>query len=174
MIAGETHTYMEGRGVLQELDGKRPADLPSVLAPLVKASYGPRTQRELSDDLANAFLMTTGRSGPAFVSLPMDVQAESTVVPETHAVGVHPPEPLSEKAATRVIAAVDLLANAARPVIVAGGGVTLANAESQLLAPAERTGAAVVTTLQGKGCFPEETPCTAGTSGPRGRRSATP
>ncbi len=78
VISGETHTYMEGRGVLQELERKRPADLPSVLESLVKASYRPRTQRELFDDLASAFrVMTTGRPGPAFISLPMDVQAES-------------------------------------------------------------------------------------------------
>ncbi len=159
VISGETHTYMEGRGVLQELERKRPADLPSVLEPLVKASFRPRTQRALFDDLADAFReMTTGRPGPTFLSLPMDVQAESAEVPETMAVGSLSPERLSEKAAAGVDAAVDLLVNAERPVIVAGGGVTLANAEGQLLALAERTGAAVVTTLQGKGCFPEDHP----------------
>ncbi len=159
VISGETHTYMEGRGVLQEIERKRPADLPSVLEPLVKASYRPRTQRELFDDLASAFrVMTTGRPGPTFVSLPMDVQAESAEVPGTVAVGEISPERLDDEALANVNAAVDLLVSAARPVIVAGGGVTLAGAESQLLALAERTGAAVVTTLQGKGCFPEDHP----------------
>ena len=160
VIAGETHTYMEGRGVLQELERKRPADLPSVLEPLVKASYRPRTQRALFNDLVNAFReMTTGRPGPTFLSLPMDVQAESAEVPEPAAVmGGYSPEPLSEQASANVRAAIDLLVVADRPVIVAGGGVTLANAEGQLLSLAERTGAAVVTTLQGKGCFPEDHP----------------
>ncbi len=49
-----------------------------------------------------------------------------------------------------------MLRVAKRPVILAGGGVTLANAEKQLLKLAEQTGAAVVTTLQSKGCFPED------------------
>ena len=159
VISGETHTYMEGRGVLQELERKRPADVPSVLEPLVKASYRPRSQKALHDDLADAFQqMTTGRPGPTFVSLPMDVQAESDEVPDPIPTSSGKSEELSTEALAASEAAADLLAAASRPVIVAGGGVTLANAEPSLLELAERTGAAVVTTLQGKGCFPEDHP----------------
>lgn len=158
VLSGETHTYMEGRGVLQELERKRPADLPSVLEPLVKAGYRPRTQNELFEDLESAFReMTTGRPGPTFVSLPMDVQAESGEVPEAESSDTEDAI-LSRESLAGVFEAVGLLADAERPVIVAGGGVTLAHAESQLLALAERAGAAVVTTLQGKGCFPEDHP----------------
>ena len=110
VISGETHTCMEGRGVLQELERKRPADLPSVLASLVKASYRPRTQRELFDDLASAFgVITTGRPGPAFVSLPTDVQAESAEVPETTAVTERSPAALYEKALGDVNTVVGML-----------------------------------------------------------------
>lgn len=158
VISGETHTYMEGRGVLQEVERKRPADVPSALEPLVKAAYRPRSQRELFDDLANAFReMTTGRPGPTFISLPMDVQAESDEVPVAVQVIEEETRP-SRESLRGVFDAVGLLTNAVRPVIVAGGGVTLANAESLLIKLAERTGAAVVTTLQGKGCFPEDHP----------------
>jgi acetolactate synthase I/II/III large subunit len=157
VISGETHTYMEGRGVLQELERKRPADVPSVLEPLVKAAYRPRSQSALYEDMADAFKqMTTGRPGPTFVSLPMDVQAESDDVPDAVATSERGSEDLSAEASASVNDAVKLLSEAERPVIVAGGGVTLANAESALLELAERTGAAVVTTLQGKGCFPED------------------
>ncbi|MBP38983.1 MAG: thiamine pyrophosphate-binding protein [Dehalococcoidia bacterium] len=159
VMSGETHTYMEGRGVLQELERKRPADIPSVLEPLVKASYRPRSQKALFDDLASAFReMTTGRPGPTFISLPMDVQAESDDVPTAERTNVGDAEDLSSDALARIDEAVKLLANAKRPVLVAGGGVTLANAEAPLIELAERVGAAVVTTLQGKGCFPEDHP----------------
>jgi len=158
VISGETHTYMEGRGVLQELERKRPADISSALEPLVKAAYRPRSQRELFDDLASAFReMTTGRPGPTSVSLPMDVQAESDDVPVALQNIEEDPE-LSRESLSGILQAAGLLASAVRPVIVAGGGVTLSNAESLLLKLAERTGAAVVTTLQGKGCFPEDHP----------------
>lgn len=157
VISGEAHTYMEGRGVLQELERKRPADIPSVLEPLVKASYRPRSQKQLFDDLNEAFReMTTGRPGPTFISLPMDVQAESEEVEEAVTTSESVPESLSLEALSNVEESATLLASAKRPVLVAGGGVTLANAEAALLELAERTGAAVVTTLQGKGCFPED------------------
>ena len=157
VLSGETHTYMEGRGVLQEVERKRPADVPSVLEPLVKAGYRPRSQKQLHDDLGSVFReMTTGRAGPTFVSLPMDVQAEASDVPDPVPTSVGEAESLSGEAISNVNEAVNLLIGATRPVIVAGGGVTLANAEAQLLELAERTGAAVVTTLQGKGCFPED------------------
>ncbi len=159
VISGETHTYMEGRGVLQEVERKRPADVPSALEPLVKASYRPRSQKALHDDLADAFKqMTTGRSGPTFVSLPMDVQAESDEVPDPVPTNSLEVQELSAEALKAVEEAANLLTSAERPVIVAGGGVTLANAEPALVELAERTGAAVVTTLQGKGCFPEDHP----------------
>jgi acetolactate synthase I/II/III large subunit len=157
VVSGEAHTYMEGRGVLQELERKHPADIPSALEPLVKASYRPRSQQALHDDLNSAFeQMTTGRPGPAFISLPMDVQAESSDVPIAEVTSVSEPATPSETALKAIADAATLLANAERPVIVAGGGVTLAKAEPALLELAERTGAAVVTTLQGKGCFPED------------------
>lgn len=159
VISGETHTYMEGRGVLQEVERKRPADVPSALEPLVKASYRPRSQNALHDDLADAFKqMTNGRPGPTFVSLPMDVQAESDEVPDPVPTSSLEVEELSAEALNAVEEAANLLTSAERPVIVAGGGVTLANAEPALVELAERTGAAVVTTLQGKGCFPEDHP----------------
>ena len=159
VLSGETHTYMEGRGVLQELERKRPADIPAVLEPLVKAGYRPRSQQELFDDLASAFReMTTGRPGPTFISLPMDVQAESSAVPKAESTSVAEADELLPDALSNVAAAVSLLTSSERPVIVAGGGVTLGGAESALLELAERIGAAVVTTLQGKGCFPEDHP----------------
>ncbi len=157
VLSGETHTYMEGRGVLQEIERKRPADVPSALEPLVKASYRPRNQQELFNDLADAFsIMTTGRPGPSFISLPMDVQAESSVVTVANTVERSIDDTVATIDDRSVHLAVALLSEAERPVIVAGGGVTLANAEESLLELAERTGSAVVTTLQGKGCFPED------------------
>jgi acetolactate synthase-1/2/3 large subunit len=88
----------------------------------------------------------------------MDVQAESVVL---HAL----PDPLTrrphslpsaDQATIRQAAA--LLASAQRPVIVAGGGVVLSQAEEPLLQLAEHLGAAVVSTMQGKGSFPENHP----------------
>ena len=157
VISGETHTYMEGRGVLQEIERKQPADVPTALEPLVKASYRPKNQHELFQDLTSAFEeMRSGRPGPAFVSLPMDVQAESSDVPAAVQQKLTNLNSGASIDTSKIAAAADLFSTSKRPVILAGGGVNLANAEDVLLELAERTGAAVVTTLQGKGCFPED------------------
>ena len=154
LLSGETHTHMSGRGVLQEVERRRAADLPSALAPLVKKSHRPASVQELASALEDAFVqMRTGRPGPVFISVPMDVQADAADIPA--ALGTSVPAG-RRPAAVQVRQAAALLIGARRPVIVAGGGVTNAGAETELRRVAEILGAAVVTTLQGKGCFPED------------------
>ncbi|APW96238.1 acetolactate synthase [Halobiforma lacisalsi AJ5] len=60
-------------------------------------------------------------------------------------------------------AAADLLADAATPIIVAGGGVRSAEAADELRAVAERLEAPVITTYKGKGVFPDDHELAAGT-----------
>ncbi|NQW16437.1 MAG: thiamine pyrophosphate-binding protein [Chloroflexi bacterium] len=155
VISGAPHTYMRGRGVLQEIERKSPADLPSALEPLVKKAYRPSEHDELFEAMEDAFTqMLTGRPGPVFLSLPMDLQSDAGEVPnaETRVRDAFQSSPDD----TAVRAAAELLMNANRTVIVAGGGVSLSGAEAALLKLAEQAGAAVVTTLQAKGCFPED------------------
>lgn len=167
LLSGEAHTYMAGRGVLQEIERQRPADLSSALVPLVKRAYRPGTPNELYTHLEDAFVqMRTGRPGPVFVSLPMDIQADATEVSDALAVVPNHAGALPD--ATEIDRAAKLLAAADRPVILAGGGVTLAGAERELRALAEHLGAAVVATLQAKGCFPEDHPLYAWHPGTKG------
>ncbi|MFZ4848006.1 MAG: thiamine pyrophosphate-binding protein [Caldilinea sp.] len=159
LLVGETHTHMRGVGVLQEIDRQYWSDLPRSFDPVVKRSWRIDQARQLPRAVSQAFnTMLTGRPGPALLALPMDVQAESVVL---HAL----PDPLTrrphslpsaDQATIRQAAA--LLASAQRPVIVAGGGVVLSQAEEPLLQLAEHLGAAVVSTMQGKGSFPENHP----------------
>ncbi len=159
LLVGETHTYMRGVGVLQEIERQYWSDLPRSFDPVVKRSWRIDQARQLPRAVSQAFnTMLTGRPGPALLALPMDVQAESVAL---HAL----PDPLmrrphslpsADQATIRQAAA--LLASAQRPVIVAGGGVMLSRAEEPLLRLAEHLGAAVVSTMQGKGSFPENHP----------------
>jgi acetolactate synthase-1/2/3 large subunit len=158
VMSGETHTYMFGRGVLQEVERRHWADLPRVLEPLVKRYWQVTDVAQLPYVLTNAFnQMLGGRPGPVFVSLPMDVQADDMEVELPEAVG-----PQARRAvrgdSDEIHRAAILLAAARRPVILAGGGVNLAGAFEELRQVAETLGAAVVTTFQGKGCFPEDHP----------------
>jgi acetolactate synthase-1/2/3 large subunit len=161
LITGAPHTYMRGHSVLQELDRFHPADFPRVMEGVTKRHFEVARVDELPFVLHRAFAaMLTGRPGPVHVDLPMDVQAE--------AADVQIPDPAKRVAAQRprpdadaVERAARLLAGASRPVIVAGGGVIAAEASGPLVALAERLGAAVVTTWNGKGSIPEDHPLNA-------------
>lgn len=158
VISGAPHTYMRGRGVLQEIERVKPANLPSALEPLVKKAYRPSDHAALFEAMADAFRqMATGRPGPVFVSLPMDLQADAGDVPaaQRYASPSHVSQSLDQEAIKK---AAEFLLNARRAVIVAGGGVTLSGAEQALFDLANRAGAAVVATLPAKGCFPEDHP----------------
>ncbi len=155
LATGSPHTYMRGHGLFQELERRHHADNPRVFEPLVKEWWQPSRVDDLPFVLHRAWnAMTTGRPGPVLLDLPMDVQAE--------AADVRIPDPERREARGRVRPAADeveraagLLRDASRPVIVAGGGVILAEAWDALLALAERIGAPVVTTWNGKGSINE-------------------
>jgi acetolactate synthase-1/2/3 large subunit len=155
LFTGSTHTYMRGHGVLQELERRHTADNPRIFEPIVKEWWQPSRVDELPFVLHRAWnAMTSGRPGPILMDVPMDVQAA--------AADVHLPEPDAREARGRprpdaadVERAAALLAGAKRPVIVAGGGVIGAEASTELAALAERLGAPVVTTWNGKGAIDE-------------------
>jgi acetolactate synthase-1/2/3 large subunit len=168
LFTGSPHTYMRGHGLLQELERRHVADNPRLFEPVVKEWWQPSRTDELPFVMQRAWnAMTTGRPGPILLDIPMDVQAD--------AASVELPEPEQREARGRprpdadlVERAARLLAGAKRPVIVAGGGVISANATAELRALAERLGAPVVTTWNGKGAIDETHPLAGQTIGDTG------
>jgi tartronate-semialdehyde synthase len=107
--------------------------------------------------------MRSGRPGPVLIDLPLDVQlTEIEFDPDTY-------EPLvpHKPAATRrqVEKALDMLAAAERPLLVAGGGIINADASALLVEFAELTGVPVVPTLMGWGAIGDDHPLHAGMVG---------
>ena len=168
LFTGSPHTYLRGRGLLQELEQRHVADNPRIFEPVVKEWWQPSRVDELPWVLHRAWnAMRTGRPGPVLLDVPMDVQAEAAEVTlpdpeERTALGRPRPD------ATLVERAAALLAGASRPVIVAGGGVISADATAELRALAERLGAPVVTTWNGKGAIDETHPLAGQTIGDTG------
>jgi len=153
LFTGSPHTSMRGHGVLQELERRHHADNPRIFEPVVKEWWQPSRVDELPFVMHRAWnAMTTGRPGPVLLDIPMDVQADAAEVtmPENRAANgrVRPDADEVERAAR-------LLAAAKRPVIVAGGGVISAAATAEVRSLAERLGAPVVTTWNGKGAIDE-------------------
>jgi len=168
LLTGDTHTHMFGRGVLQEIERGHDSNFPRIFEPIVKRYWQVTHVEQLPSILVRAWSqMMRGRRGPVLLSLPMDVQAASCEVdPEA----LFCPE-LDERMPADpvgVARAVKLIRGAKRPVILAGGGVNASGAHAELLELAERLGAPVLTTLQGKGAFPEDHPLSAWLAGSKG------
>jgi tartronate-semialdehyde synthase len=105
----------------------------------------------------------SGRPGPVLIDLPVDVQrgmcGYDPSIDEPLPVEVPQPSP------SRVRAAVDLLLSAERPLILAGGGVIIADATEELMDLATSLNIPVQVTLMGKGAFPEDHDLFAGMAG---------
>ncbi|MDQ3701297.1 MAG: thiamine pyrophosphate-binding protein [Chloroflexota bacterium] len=156
LLTGSPHTYMRGHTVLQEIERVQWANFPRVMEPITKQTWQPSRVEQLPFVLQRAWSqMLTGRPGPVHLDLPMDVQADAADVEVPGPVPFLPHgRPRPDATATQEAAR--RLMTAQRPVIVAGGGVILADAAPELIALAEHLGAPVVTTWMGKGAIPED------------------
>jgi len=139
-------------------------DIASIARPLTKMAMTVLEPAQVPGAFQQAFhLMRSGRPGPVLIDLPFDVQmAEIDFDPGTYA-----PLPVYKPAATPAQAAraLDMLAAARRPVLIAGGGVINADAAGLLVEFAELTGVPVIPTLMGWGAIPDDHPLTAGMAG---------
>jgi acetolactate synthase I/II/III large subunit len=155
-VSGGPATHMKGHGVMQEIERQQENAFPRITEQVTKRVYKAGRVDELPFIMHRAFsTMLTGRQGPVHVEVPMDIQtnaAEVAIHPLNlrMAHGVSYPDPKS------IERAVKLLLSANRPVIVAGGGAISANASAELTQLAERMGAAVSTTWNGKGAISED------------------
>ena len=153
------------RFTLTELDQR------SLMRPLTKwnavidrAADLPRLFREAFD------AMTSGRPGAAHLALPFDVQGQPVEAAEVWAdpsLGSYPsrrtgPDP------QLVSLAAKLLRQAKNPLFICGGGVVISGAEAELLELAEKLGAAVATTISGKGSIDERSARAVGVVGSNG------
>ncbi|MFJ7180132.1 thiamine pyrophosphate-binding protein [Streptomyces massasporeus] len=120
---------------------------------VVKSVHAVRTQSQIPSAIEAAWKSAlSAPHGPVWVEIPQDVLTAETLIPVVTG-GDAFPEELPPRPELTAVAA-DLLSKAARPAIIAGGGVVRADASGKLKQLAERLRAPVVTTPGGKGAFP--------------------
>jgi tartronate-semialdehyde synthase len=139
-------------------------DIAAIAAPVTKLALTVLEPAQVPGAFAQAFhLMRSGRPGPVLLDLPFDVQLAEI----DFDIDTYQPLPVYRPSATRaqVDKALDMLAAAERPLIVAGGGVINADAADLLVELAELTGTPVVPTLMGWGAIPDDHPLMAGMVG---------
>jgi acetolactate synthase-1/2/3 large subunit len=168
LITGSPPTHMQGHGTMQELDRYHQNDFGSVVRPVTKRSWTVGGVGELPFVMHRLFnSMLTGRPGPVHLEVPMDVQAAMADV-QLHDLSARLPVGVAHPDPAAIIQAAELIRSAERPVIVIGGGALRSDTSQALLELVESTGAAVVTTWNGKGGFPEDHPQFAGAVGQTG------
>jgi len=156
MITGQIESRFrgKGKGFLHEHE-KQPEMLNTVCRSVASVRYTEDISRELArvaDDIRR------GRPQPGAIEIPIDLQYRTTdieIVGSSKTERIAPDETLLDQAA-------EILRTAERPVIWAGGGVNISGAGQELTAFAERLGAPVVTTIEGRGSISETHPLSLG------------
>lgn len=166
-ITGNVASHLLGTDAFQE------ADITGITMPITKHNYLVRDVTELPRIVKEAFtIATSGRPGPVLIDIPKDVsQAKTTFYyPETvHIRGFQPttkPHPLQIQKMAQAIA------QARKPVIIAGGGVVTSGAAKELQTFAEKAQIPVTTTLMGIGGFSGTHPLWLGMPGMHGTYAA--
>jgi len=159
--------YMIGRDAFQE------ADIIGITTPITKYNCQVKTAAEIPKAVKTTFyIATTGRPGPALIDIPKDTQTAKAEMDFSNNVQIRGYKPNIEPHPLQIKKAVKLLLKAERPMILAGGGVTLSNASPELLQLAELLMMPVATTFMGKSCFPENHPLSTGNIGMHGTQLA--
>ncbi|MEM3673086.1 MAG: biosynthetic-type acetolactate synthase large subunit [Candidatus Bathyarchaeia archaeon] len=162
-LTAQVPTTYIGRDAFQE------ADITGITNPITKHNFQVRTPSEIPSVVKKAFFIAhSGRPGPVLVDFPKNVQASSAKIDFSNDIKLPGYRPNYEPHPLQVKKAVELLLQAERPMIVAGGGVIASNASAELISLAELLLAPVATTLMGKGCIPENHPLATGMMGMHG------
>jgi len=166
-VTGQVPLAMIGKDAFQE------TDIIGVANPCTKYSFQPRAAAEIPEVVKKAvYIAESGRPGPVLVDIPKDVQQATADMKFPDLIKVRGYNPNVEADLSEMVRAVELLLNAERPIIMAGGGVILSGAFSELQALAELVQIPVVTTFKGKGAFPENHPLAMGPIGMHGHAEA--
>jgi acetolactate synthase-1/2/3 large subunit len=178
VLSGQVKRADSCRGTGLRQLGVQEVDVVSLVSSITKYAVQVTEPESIRYHLEKAVhLATTGRRGPAWIDLPLDVQA-ATIPPADALPGFvaeeHAPLDQTDLAA-KVEKALALLRDAERPVLVAGNGIRLAGAEADFLQFAEKARIPVLTTWLGLDLIPDDHPLFAGRPGsvaPRGANFA--
>lgn len=142
----------------QECGNYHEIDLESIFRPCTNLSATVMENGDIPALVRRAFAaMTEGRPRPAALILPQDLMAAAA------ASGTQTqPSQRTDTPGPDAAKAVALIAQAKRPILLAGGGAVWANAAAELRTLAQRLECPVVTTLNGKGILDERDPYSLG------------
>ena len=163
IVTGQVPTHAIGQDAFQE------CDTVGITRPCVKHNFLVKDVKDLAVTMKKAFyLAATGRPGPVLVDIPKDVTQASTEFAYPKSVSMRSYNPVTKGHAGQIKKAVQLLLDAKRPMVYAGGGVVLNDAAPQLTRLVRLLGFPCTNTLMGLGGFPGTDPQFTGMLGMHG------
>jgi len=151
-------------------DSFQEVDIAGVTMPITKHGYIVKDIRILADTIRKAFhIARSGRPGPVLVDITKDVTAKKCEYSPKTPAAVEKNARYEERDLAK---AIDLIQNAKKPFIYAGGGIILSGATEQLREFAAKLDAPVCDTLMGKGAFDGNAPTYTGMIGMHGTKTS--
>jgi acetolactate synthase-1/2/3 large subunit len=149
-ITGQVRSHLVGTDAFQE------CDIVGVTLPIVKHSWLVQDVKEIPHVIKAAFhIARTGRCGPVLVDIPRDIQEAEIDFHYPANVDLPGWRPPKKGHARQIREAAKCIAASEKPILYVGGGVLNGDACAELEQLAEVGRLPVVTTLMGKGAFPE-------------------
>ncbi len=167
-ITGQVSSELLGSDVFQE------ADITGAVESFVKYSYLVKNVQDIPRVFKEAFyIANSGRKGPVLIDIPIDIQnAQISRFHYPEEVSLRTYKPTVKGHIVQIKKVVKELERAKRPIICAGGGVLLSDAQNGLRAFAEKHRIPVVSTMMGIGVMPTKHPLYYGMVGNNGKAYA--
>ena len=154
-------------------DAFQEADIVGITMPITKYNYQVRETADIPRVITEAVhIATTGRPGPVVIDLPKDVSALETDFVYTSEIDLPSYQPTLEPNEMQIKKILKQLSKAKKPVLLAGGGISYAEAAAELNEFAERYQIPVVTSLLGQGTIATSHPLFLGMGGMHGSFAA--
>ena len=149
VFTGQVPTQLIGNDAFQEVD------IVGITRPCTKHNFLVKDVRNLAKTIRQAFyLARSGRPGPVLVDLPKDIMQARTEFVWPEDIFMRSYNPTYKHNLNQLRRTAEELAKARKPIILAGGGVIMANASEVLCELAHELNIPVATTLMGLGAFP--------------------
>ncbi|MFW6365414.1 MAG: biosynthetic-type acetolactate synthase large subunit [Spirochaetota bacterium] len=150
VLTGQVSTEMIGNDAFQE------ADVTGITRPVTKHNYLVQDIADLPRIIKESFyIASTGRPGPVVIDIPVNISNAESDYSYDFSVDLRGYKPVYNGHPVQIRKAADLISQAKRPVIYAGGGVIISDASAELRELVQKTGIPVTTTLLGLGAYPE-------------------
>ncbi|MGV8082337.1 MAG: biosynthetic-type acetolactate synthase large subunit [Coriobacteriia bacterium] len=154
-------------------DAFQESDITGITLPVTKHSYLVKDVEELPETVREAFhIASTGRPGPVLIDLPVDVSKAEFDFVWPQQINLPGYKPTTRGHTKQIKQAATLIAEARKPLLYAGGGVLASEGWKELKELAELMQIPVVTTMMGKGAFPEDHHLALGMPGMHGAKYA--